>query len=319
MSGKLCIFLMDALGPVNIYDHDLLPGFDTVRDLYKRHGGVLGISSLPHTASSNPLLFGGFINASKFWVSPKDEQEWIDPAILFEHRGQEHNRPDAHEYRNYDRTDYDQTFVWDVLDHAGLDPVAIQVPIVLPPYSYNADRVDHEAWFPDTEERMALHATEQPEIVREHAESGYDFIASSLQHPDKFYHGIPEGKCSPEFVREQSHVVDDQIRRTVDTLEAQGYDWLVMGDHGSPCPGAMPVHAARTVLPRHRKEAVVFGSDGLDLPRYTAEVYGWILDYFGVEDADVEPDHDKAVPSIPPDAEDVADDVAERLENLGYV
>lgn len=316
MADKLACIILDALGPSNIYDTNLLPGFETIRSLYKRNGGVLGISTLPHTAQSNPMIWGGVLNADMFWVEPKDDAEWIDPAVLFEYRGQEHNRPDAAEYRNYTREDFEQAFVWDVLDAAGYDPVALQVPIVLPPYSYNADRVDEENWFPDTRTRMANHGCQKPLLVREHAEAGYDFIASSIQFPDKWYHGIPEGKCDEEFVRDESDVVDDAVRVMVETLEAEGYDWLVMGDHGSPCPGAMPVHAARTVLPRHRKEAVVFGSEGLTLPRYTAEVYGWILDYFGVEDRAVEPDHSKAVPSI---AEGADDDVTERLENLGYL
>jgi hypothetical protein len=314
---RLAVILMDALGPSNIYDHQLFEGFEWIRSAYKRNGDVLGVSTLPHTAQSNPMIWGGFINADKFWVEPKDADEWIDPAVLFEHRGQEHNRDDAAEYRNYDRADFDQSFVWDVLDAAGVDATALQVPICLPPYSYNVVDLDPESWFPDTEDRMRDHVRVKPELIRQHAlGDGHDFIATSIQMPDKWLHGIPEGKCDREFVREEAHEVDYQLEKTIRVLESEGYDWVVAGDHGSPCPGAMPVRAARTVLPRHRKEAVIFGSEDLDLPTYTSEIYPWILERFGVEDREVDPDLSKSVPSIPPEFDA---DVTERLENLGYL
>lgn len=333
---KLAVVILDALGPNLVYDRDCLGGFDTIRERYKRNGDVLGISTLPHTAQSNPMIFGGFLNKTKFWVEAKDADEWIDPAVLFEHRGQDINRPDAGEYRNYDRRDFAHTFVWDELDAAGYDPAVIQVPIVLPPFSYNADRIDHESWFPDTQERMARHVREKPEILREHARAGYDFVASSIQMPDKWMHGMAEGKCDRSFVRSEAVTLDDQVARTIDTFEAEGYDWLIFGDHGSPVPGSMPVHEARETLPRHGKEAVIFGSDGLDLPRYTADLYAWMLNYFdvgAVNDPDVV-DHSKevavdlsessdhvAAQHIDADGEGsggATDEVMERLEGLGY-
>ncbi len=165
-------------------------------------------------------------------------------------------------------------------------------------------------WFPDKEERMAEHIRKMPELILEHAEAGRDFIAASIQMPDKWLHGQAENKCSEDFVAEESQVLDLKIAGLVEKLEERGYDWMIFGDHGSPWPGAMMMHEVKQLLPRHRKESVIISN--LDnIPVYTSELYSFFLDYFDAEEADFE--------DLELEERDVEDgEVKERLENLGY-
>lgn len=298
--NKLAIILLDALGPGNIRQLD---GFRFIERKYDENGDVLGISTLPHTAQSNPLIWGGVMNWDKFWVHSSDD--WTDPAQHFDRvKGQPKEGAEA-----YTRDDYDTSFIWDILDYNDYKACALQVPIVLPPYSYNAEDELEDSWFPDSEERMSEHIRQKPEIIKEHVEKGYEFIATSIQMPDKWLHGIGEGKCTQEFMQEEAEVLDTKIREVIETLESAGFDWIICGDHGSPTPGAMPVRNCKELLPRHRKESVIF-SNMDEFPTYTSELYPFMLEYFGVEDEDVPVDE--------PNSSTVSGEVNQRLKNLGY-
>lgn len=302
MTDKLAVVLLDALGPVSMRQYD---GFDTIRQKYKENGEVLGISTLPHTAQSNPMIWGGVDNPDKFWV---ESEEWIDPAMHFELRGHAHEG--AEEKRNYTRQDFNDSFIWDDLDATEYNACALQVPICLPPYSFNTSNVLEDAWFPDTQERMHAHIREKTKKIIEHV-TEYDFIATSIQMPDKWLHGIAEGKCSQEFVNQEAKMLDMCVENMIESFEAVDMDWIFAGDHGSPHPGSMPVREAREVLPRHRKEAVIFGSTDT-LPTYTDEFYPFMLDYFGIEETEYVPEQTVEV------EQDVTEEVENRLENLGY-
>lgn len=300
MTEKLAVILLDALGPGNIRRLD----FDFIESQYDKNGDVLGISSLPHTAQSNPLIWSGTHNWDKFWVHSSDD--WTDPAQHFD-RTKGRPKEDA---TAFTRDDYDNSFIWDVLDAEGYKATALQVPIVLPPYSFNAEDELEDSWFPDSETRMKEHIRRKPEIIEHHVREGYDFIASSIQMPDKWLHGIAEGKCSQEFMHEEAKVLDDAVKSMVKTMQEHDYDYIYAGDHGSPTPGAMPVHNCQELLPRHRKESVIF-SNMAEFPAYTDELYPFMLEYFGVEDQNVnlaQTERDR----------DMGAEVEERLVNLGY-
>lgn len=305
MGERLAVIILDALDPYNMRQL----GLERIQDLYReRHADVLGISTLPHTAASNPMIWGGYRNEDRFWVKD-DTSQWTDPAREFD-RDTEETAPGTRHWR---REDIEEAFIWDVLAHHGLEATALQIPIVLPPYSFNATDTVEEAWFPHRPPLMQKHIREKPELIMEHADAGREFIGSSIQMPDKWLHGMGEGKCDQAFVDEEAPVLDRKVADMVERLEAEGYDWMLFGDHGSPWPGSMPVRATRQVLPRHRKESIIISSLP-DPPRYTHEIYPFFLDYFGVDD----------VPFTaidPPETSPASDDeaVMERLGALGYL
>jgi hypothetical protein len=303
VTDKLAVILLDALDAENIRQL----GMGRINQLYREKGDVLGISTLPHTALSNPMIWAGYENEDKFWVK-EPGQDWTDPA-----RGFSRDSGEATERaeRTWRREDFETSFIWDDLEASGIDACAVHVPIVLPPYSYNTVEGYEmgDFWFPDTAERMAEHVNRMPELILEHAEAGREFIAASIQMPDKWLHGQAEGACDEEFVDSEAEKLDRNISELVEQLEQRGFDWILMGDHGSPWPGAMMMHGVKQLLPRHRKESVIISN--LDTPVYTGDLYSFFLDLFDAEEVPFEQLELRA-------AEVDDEEVKSRLENLGY-
>ncbi|MFB6294975.1 MAG: glycosyltransferase, partial [Candidatus Nanohaloarchaea archaeon] len=199
---RVLALILDAIDMDNLYMWDM----PFLQELYEQGGEVLGCSTLPHTALSNPMIWGGVENEDKFWVENIDGEgdQWVDPAQYFD---REEGEP-VDGARGFSREeDYaDETFIWDDLHAAGYDARALQVPIVLPPYSFRVTDVLDDAWFPDVKERMAAHIREKPALIRDQFEDGADFVATSIQMPDKWLHGMGEGKCGAAFVNNEAPV-----------------------------------------------------------------------------------------------------------------
>lgn len=277
--NKLAVIILDALDSYNI---DQL-GMENVRGMVRDYNSnVLGVSTLPHTAQSNPMIWGGFHNETKYWVKEPGEA-WTDPAAGFD-RDEGESKGKA--MRVWERRDFTETFVWEELEHQGVDSTALHIPITLPPYNFNLPKdVDsgEDHWFPDTQERMKKHTEVMPEKIKQIADSGRDFIAVSIQMPDKYLHGLGEGKCTEEFVDRDASKLDENISDLITHLESSGYDWVILGDHGSPWPGAIKLYNVKQLLPRHRKESIIISN--LDnIPTYTHEIHDFILDYFGKDE-----------------------------------
>ncbi len=74
---KLAVIILDALDMHNIRQLNL----NRINQLYREYGDVLGISTLPHTALSNPMIWGGYDNRDKFWVK-EPGMDWTDRKRL---------------------------------------------------------------------------------------------------------------------------------------------------------------------------------------------------------------------------------------------
>lgn len=310
MTDKILVCALDALDEHNQY----MLNMKNIQKEYEDGGKIFTCATLPHTAVSSPMLFGGVENEDKFWVEREDGVDgsnggqYVDPASYFDRDDGApvegaHGFSRAEEYA-------EESFIWDDLHAAHIDARAVQVPIVLPPYSFRATRTLDESWFPDNKERMAEHVREKPEILKEQFEDGATAVFSSIQMPDKYLHAIGEGKASEEWVLSEAPVFDQKVAELIEYCDSEGIEWVFFGDHGSPHPGAMKKNGY--ILPRHRKESIIISSDGINPPTYTDELYPWLLDHYN---------------AVPVDENWVEDcessmsgnDVEERLENLGYL
>ena len=75
---------LDALGSLLMRKYSM----KNIERLYNKNGDVLGISSLPHTAFSIPLIHSGKYNRDpmKAWVNVEKSSRptrWRDPATMF--------------------------------------------------------------------------------------------------------------------------------------------------------------------------------------------------------------------------------------------
>lgn len=311
MPDKLLVFALDALDEYNIYQL----GLEYIQELYESQGDIFGCATLPHTAVSNPMIFGGIENDDKFWVEREDGVDgesggqYVDPSQYFDRE----SGSVVEGAKGFARSDYaNESFIWDDLYSTGVDARAVQVPIVLPPYSFRATETLDDSWFPDKKQRMAEHIREKPGILRDQFEDGADAVFSSIQMPDKWLHAIGEGKASEQWVLSEAPVLDRQIRELVEYCESNDIEWVFFGDHGSPHPGAMKKNGF--ILPRHRKESIIVSSDGISPPTYTDEIYEWLLDYY-----DVEPIGDQWEVPNESAKRRTSENVEDRLKNLGYM
>lgn len=323
MSDRVAVVLLDALDKTNIS----MLNIESLSDRLYEQGQVFCCSTRPHTAESNPMIWGGVENNDRYWVAPDsadvegihggtaEDAGFVDPAMYFDRTEGE---PVAGA-SGFTRADYvGESFIWDDLTAAGYDARALQVPIVLPPYSTPnvTDELD-ECWFPDTKERMYQHIRQKPALVREQFEDGADFLATSIQMPDKWLHGVSENEHSIEWVEmDEGPELDAQIDDLITYFEEEDISWVIAGDHGSPCPGAMKVEDVRGyeyTLPTHRKQSVIISSTDLSPPGYTHQFYEWLRGLY-----DVEPLGESAFEVDADLTSSEASDVDTRLEALGY-
>lgn len=280
MTDKLAVIILDALDDFNTKQLDMGYVDSLIRE---ENSEVLGVSSLPYTAQSNPLIWGGYENKDKFWVKPGTDK-WSFPAGAFNRdKGQAAENAE----RTWKREDFDTKFIWDDLVHRGVDASALHIPIVLPPYSFNPaegfEMGDH--WFPHSKEQIETHAEEMPKEILRHAEQGKSFIATSIQIPDKPLHAIGEGNANDSDAARICSEFDENMEDLIDGLENNGYDWVILGDHGSPWPGNVKIPETKQFVPNHRKNSVIVSNMSVELPTYTGDMFQFMRDVFDVESA----------------------------------
>jgi len=282
MGDKLAVIILDALDDYNTKQLEMSYLDSLIRT---ENSEVLGISSLPYTAQSNPLIWAGFENKDMFWVKPGTEK-WSFPAGAFD-RDEEKAVEKAEGV--WTRGDFQTTFVWDELHHQGVDSSALHIPFVLPPYSFNTleDEDLGENWFPHSSDQISGHADEMPSLVKRHVDAGREFIAVSIQIPDKPLHALSEDDgLDAQEARSICSDFDEEMKGLIEYLESNGFDWVILGDHGSPWPGNIKVPETKQFVPNHRKNSVIVSNMECQLPTYTDELHGFILDYFGADSVD---------------------------------
>jgi len=314
----LAVIVLDAL------DIDLIRRFDLdyMHNLYMENGNILTCSTYPHTQTSWIMLSTGNLR-NLFWIYNKSHR-WVDPARNMDHTGKKtwDTTEDVEiiTYRNLKKDENIGATIWEVAEKNGVTPRVQQVPIVLPPYSYNTEE-ETEAWFPNIEEQMRKNRVDKHRItmdsLRDIADGNLDFYITSFPHPDKALHGVGEGLTDIEFATEQIEKLDDLVKDVDRFCEENDIGYVFLGDHGAPGPdgpnfGEFPEQRIKVV--RHRKQSVVFGNIDT-LPRFTHEMFGWMC---GVLDVDPAGSHidisDRAKRS-----EGSESDVVKRLGNLGYI
>lgn len=272
------------------------------------NAGLMGISSLAHTPISNQMLWSGAVDYEHVWIQ-KHPYQWTGGIGEFDPMWKRQSQlDDAVEV--WTREDLRTNFIWDVLDHHGYDAAALGTPITLPPYSFRADYQLHDAWFPHTPTQLRDHVRLKPRFIQHHALRGDDFICCSIKVPDQWLHAQGSDIIDADFVAEESTAFETRFKATIETLEAQGYDWLIFGDHGAPGGGRAAHHETKDLFFNHRKEAIIIGTID-DLPRYSDEMYPRLLEYFGVEDVDELLDWP---PNQEPEEHPPMDDILERVE-----
>jgi len=283
MTDKLAVIILDALDDYNTKQLGMKHIDNLIRE---NNSEVLGVSSLPYTAQSNPLIWANYENKDKFWVETgAGEDQWDFPAGAFD---REAEQAVGNAEGTWSREDFDTTFIWDDLMHQGVDVSALHIPIVLPPYSYNPldgfDMGDH--WFPHDAEQIEAHAEEMPATIKKHARGGKNFIATSVQIPDKPLHAMGENTSDKKEAERIGSQFDDNMMELIEFLEQEGYDWLIFGDHGSPWPGNIKIPEAQKFVPNHRKNSVIISNrDDWQLPTYTDELHDFMKEKVDVEKA----------------------------------
>lgn len=320
----MLVLILDALSVETLHQLDM----PWLQSKYNKSGGIFTCSTRPHTAESNPMIWGGVRNKTRYWVEPehedvqglhgktKSDDGFVDPAMFFD-RSSGSPVDGAHGHSR--ASDYANSFIWDDLAASDIDARIIQVPITLPPFSTeNVTDTLEDAWFPDTQSRQRAHIRDKPAIIAEQLTDGAEFIGSSIQMPDKWLHGIGEGEVTEEWVMSEAPVLDEQVKELITTASNAGHEWCIFGDHGSPIPGAMNVRDGEYTLPRHQKESVIISSAGINPPSYTHELYDWMKQYYNVSEASeqvLDAYRTTNSSSIEQANENAVDT---RLENLGY-
>jgi len=283
---KLAMVILDAM------EVDFLRaiGSEKILSHYREKGDILTVSRYPHTQDSNLIIWAGRTIEKPFWMCPDSAQAnqfarimrgrmggHLDPAVLFD---RDSGETTDSRFELLKRSDFDFPFIWDFL---GNRAEGVQIPIVLPPYSYNAHR-ETEAWFPDSRERQYKCNREKTEIAMESlgrmAEDTLDFFCTSLPSYDKLLHGLAEGHFGEDFVRQECMFLDEWVDRFVSFCENNEIHYALFGDHGSPKPGVIETQTNFS-LPMHGKHTIII-SDLDPMPRYTDEIFDWMCDLMGI-------------------------------------
>lgn len=324
----LAIIILDAVGPNAVRQL----GMQNLLELYNEFGEVFTCSGIPHTAPSNSLLFSGR-EEYRFWVKFLNKRrltQRVDPATFFD---RDEAAVKTKDVRLWTREDYEYPFLWELVAAQGLDAVAYDIPVVLPPVRFNAeDAPDTDNWFPDSMKRCRNHVREAVNYTFDKiSNDDLDLFATSIQVPDKWFHGLggdfPDApginaeSIAAQFVETEATWLDTRLPRLIDTCVENGMDWVVMGDHGPPMPGALPVtdiDGTPFVLPRHRKHSMII-TNLSDPPRYTADFFPWICRYFGIKSTMRVDVLGSGVRMCGGEKEGDAKDVLQRLGRLGYL
>lgn len=318
---KLAVFILDALGA----DGARQLGMDNVLQLYRERGKSLTCSGIPHTAPSNSLIWSGE-EQFRFWVKQTDPAQVegrMDPAMFFD---RDEAKVNTEAVRLWTRKDYDTPFLWDYVSASGGDATMYHIPLTLPPYNYGCDPVETDNWFPDTMERCKEHAREAVNNSLNYIGEEPDLFGTSIQFPDKWFHGMAEwsGGIHPDaeqFVAREAAWLDNQVTSLIEEAVNNGMEWVIMGDHGAPKPGALPVQDEDSnpfQLPRHRKHSIIISSLD-DAPSYTENLFPWFCNVLDIDTDELEPGYPRRTGELEEQDEEIKEDAVERLKRLGYL
>jgi len=178
------------------------------------------------------------------------------------------------------------SFIWEKDDINGR---AVQLPITLPPVSYNAPEKT-EAWFPYWEEGIEQNRVDKHRItmnsLKDIADGGLDFYCTSFCSPDKALHAPAEGHASEKFCGREIGKLDGVVKDIHEFCEENDIGYAIFGDHGAPGQMQGPqfgsIERQKIKVVRHSKHSVIFGNVE-NLPEFTHEMYGWMVHQLNVE------------------------------------
>lgn len=276
---KIAMIIFDAL------DIDLIRAYDMdyAYDLYKENGNILTCSTFTHTMTSNIMIWSGQ-HRNWFWVRNKTNQ-WIDPAHKMDRDNQ--FKGAFRDDRGIEIITYDELRddgvkpIWHTLEENGYRARALQLPIVLPPYSFNAPE-ETAHWFPYKKEDMRQNRLDKTRItmtaLEELADDELDFYCTSFPQPDKLLHGIAEGHCTEEWAGEEIKKLDGLIEKIDKFCNENDIGYCIFGDHGAGGDGGPQFgrfYDQKIAAVRHGKHSVIFGNMD-DLPTYTHQLYDYM-------------------------------------------
>lgn len=73
--------------------------------------------------------------------------------------------------------------------------------------------------------------------------------------------------------------LDEKLGKTVEKLEENRYNWIILGDCGRQQTGKTKLENGKT-LPRYGKETVIISNLDQELPSYTDQIHEFILDLY---------------------------------------
>ena len=281
---KLACIIFDALDIEFARNY----GLKNICDLYmKRNSEILTCSTYPHTQSSNIMIFSGQLR-NWFWIRNKGNG-WVDPARKFNRTPEKQDafvKDDDIELIT--KKEFDFPFIWNILSKNGYKARALQLPITLPPLSFNTNE-ETKDWFPYWEDGLYNNLRDKERItmdsLKDMVNDGLSFYCTSFPQPDKLLHGLGEGHCSEEFFLSESNYMDKVIARIDEYCNEHGITYLIFGDHGAP--GANPpfgrFYDQKIAVVRHRKHSMIISNYKKQIPQYTDEIFPWILKFFNIK------------------------------------
>jgi len=278
MRRRLAIIILDGL------DIDVLRGLSShnILRLYnERYSNILTCSTFPHTCPSDNCIFSGRKDVFYFWIKHKKIGDiWIDPASVFNREREEITDKDV---RLLNRKDFPYPYLWDIAEYAGLNVEVVQVPIMLPPYSFNAHR-ETKDWFPHTEDMIRRCHRDKAEITMESlqmmADGKLDLFITSFPYMDKILHGIAEGVVSGSFLEPEAKFIDEMMGEIDEFCMENDITYAFFGDHGSPVRPGEPrfnrLWGKNIICVVHRQHSIIV-SNYANPPGYTEDLFNWFL------------------------------------------
>ena len=279
-----------------------------------RNSKIFTASTFPHTETSNILLYSGK-HRNWFWIRNNSDR-WVDPAGEY---NRDKNIVTDPNIKIITEDEFDFPFIWEILEKNGYKARAVQIPLTLPPLSYNA-KEETKYWFPYSEDGLYNNLRDKERItmnsLKDIADGNLDFYCTSFPEPDKLLHSGGEGHCSQEFILKELQYLDKVAKRIADFCNKKGINFFIYGDHGAPysIPQFAPHYEQNIMVVRHRKHSVIISNYKGKIPGYTDEMFPWILKYFNIkEEKTVKKTKEQGL------SKKEEEIVKDRLQKLGYL
>lgn len=281
------MIIFDALGIQLIREQKL----KNLNYLYmNRNSHILTCSTYPHTCTSNIMIWSGQ-HRNFFWVK-NHSNKWIDPAGEYNRDKNIVENPEVKIITLADLNDI--TWIWEILQYNKIRARAVQLPIILPPISYNAP-LTTKYWFPHDEKGLYNNMRDKEKItmnsLKEIAEDKIDFYCISMPYPDKLLHGIPEGYISNEFFIKELKYLDKYAKKIDEYCNNHEITYCIFGDHGlchPPGENFSYIIDQKIAAVRHRKHSIIISNYDGETPDYTDEIFPWMLKFYNIEKTNIE-------------------------------